>query len=217
MDNRRIADRLDAFAALLELGEANPYTARAYRRAAETIRATPAPVAELVRDGRVRELRGIGPGIEARLRELVETGTIAGAGRARARARSGARRPGALSRAQREALDRDRAGARRPDAGRAARGGGGRPPADRPRHRAEDRGAAPRGSRRARPSRDRSAHCCSTAPGSSWAPSPRRSTGKRPAMCAAGATRASSWPWSAPRPTRPRCWSASRRCRRSSR
>ena len=76
MDNRRIADRLDAFATLLELGEANPYTARAYRRAAETIRATPAPVAELVRDGRVRELRGIGPGIETRLRELVETGTI---------------------------------------------------------------------------------------------------------------------------------------------
>jgi DNA polymerase (family 10) len=77
VDNRRIADRLEAFASLLELAEANPYTARAYRRAAETIRATPAPVAELVRSGRVRELRGIGPGIDARLRELVETGEIA--------------------------------------------------------------------------------------------------------------------------------------------
>ncbi len=77
MDNRRIAERLDAFATLLELGEANPYTARAYRRAAETIRATPLTVAELVRGGRVRELRGIGPGIETRLRELVETGAIA--------------------------------------------------------------------------------------------------------------------------------------------
>jgi DNA polymerase (family X) len=77
VDNRRIADRLEAFASLLELAEANPYTARAYRRAAETIRATPAPVAELVRAGRVRELRGIGPGIDARLRELVETGEIA--------------------------------------------------------------------------------------------------------------------------------------------
>jgi DNA polymerase (family X) len=76
VDNRRIAERLDAFASLLELAEANPYMARAYRRAAETIRATPAPVAELVRTGRVRELRGIGAGIEARLRELVETGDI---------------------------------------------------------------------------------------------------------------------------------------------
>jgi DNA polymerase (family X) len=76
-DNPGIADRLEAFASLLELADANPYTARAYRRAAETIRGAPVPVAELVRTGRVRQLRGIGPGIEARLRELVETGTIA--------------------------------------------------------------------------------------------------------------------------------------------
>jgi DNA polymerase (family X) len=77
MDNSQIADRLDAFAALLELGDANPYTSRAYGRAAETIRAAGVRVDELVRSGRVRELRGIGPGIETRLRELVETGEIA--------------------------------------------------------------------------------------------------------------------------------------------
>jgi DNA polymerase (family X) len=77
VDNRHIADRLDAFAALLELSEANPYTVRAYRRAAETIRGAALPVVDLVRTGRVRDLRGIGPGIEARLRELVETGEIA--------------------------------------------------------------------------------------------------------------------------------------------
>ena len=77
MDNALIADRLDAFASLLELSDANPYTVRAYRRAAETIRAAAVPVADLVRSGRVRDLRGIGPGIEARLRELVETGAIA--------------------------------------------------------------------------------------------------------------------------------------------
>jgi len=76
VDNERIADRLDAFAVLLELAEANPYTARAYRRAADVVRSAAAPVAELVRSGRARELRGIGPGIEARLRELVETGEI---------------------------------------------------------------------------------------------------------------------------------------------
>ena len=77
MTNPEIADRLEAFASLLELGDANPYTARAYRRAAETIRGSATPVAELVRTGRVRELRGIGAGIETRLRELVETGQIA--------------------------------------------------------------------------------------------------------------------------------------------
>ena len=75
--NPELADRLEAFASLLELAGSNPYTSRAYRRAAEMIRETKAPVADLVRAGRARELRGIGPGIEARLKELVETGRIA--------------------------------------------------------------------------------------------------------------------------------------------
>ena len=75
-DNAEIARQLDAFASLLELAGAGPYTARAYRRASDLIRSTPAPVAELVREGRARELRGIGPGIERRLQELVETGEI---------------------------------------------------------------------------------------------------------------------------------------------
>jgi DNA polymerase (family X) len=77
MENAVIAAWLEEFAALLELNGASFYTARAYRRAAELIRNTPAPVADLVAAGRVRELRGIGPGIEARLRELIETGELA--------------------------------------------------------------------------------------------------------------------------------------------
>jgi DNA polymerase (family 10) len=77
LKNEEIADRLLSFAALLELSDASPYAARAYRRAAEVVRATPVPVAALVREGRVRELRGIGPGIEGKLRELVETGELA--------------------------------------------------------------------------------------------------------------------------------------------
>jgi DNA polymerase (family 10) len=77
LDNRAIAERLDAFAVLLELAEANPYSIRAYRRAAELVRSTPADVAELALSGRVRELRGIGQAIEARVVELVTTGGIA--------------------------------------------------------------------------------------------------------------------------------------------
>src|SRR5690348_4763660 len=77
MDNAHIAARLDEYAALLELAGAGYYSCRAYRRAADLIRATPAPVADLVRGGRVRGMRGIGPGIEARLLELVQTGEIA--------------------------------------------------------------------------------------------------------------------------------------------
>jgi DNA polymerase (family X) len=75
--NAYIAEQLEAFASLLDLSGAGHYTSRAYRRAAETIRETKAPIAELVAAGRVQELRGIGPGIAARLGELVETGRIA--------------------------------------------------------------------------------------------------------------------------------------------
>ncbi|HVD10331.1 MAG TPA: helix-hairpin-helix domain-containing protein, partial [Gaiellaceae bacterium] len=77
LENPELADRLEAFAALLDLAGANPYGVRAYRRAAALVRATPASVAGLVRSGRARELRGIGRGIEGKLRELVQTGEIA--------------------------------------------------------------------------------------------------------------------------------------------
>jgi DNA polymerase (family X) len=76
ISNSEIADKLESFASLLDLAEASHYTSRAYRRAAEMIRETKAPMAELVREGRARELRGIGPGIEQRLQELVETGSL---------------------------------------------------------------------------------------------------------------------------------------------
>ena len=75
--NSELAAALDEYAVLLELADASTYATRAYRRAADLISTTPASVADLVRGGRVRSLRGIGPGIEARLRELVETGRLA--------------------------------------------------------------------------------------------------------------------------------------------
>jgi DNA polymerase (family 10) len=75
--NAEIADRLSAFATLLELADTSPFAVRAYARAAELVRSSPASVAELVRTGRARDLRGVGPSIEAKLRELVETGEIA--------------------------------------------------------------------------------------------------------------------------------------------
>ena len=75
-DNASYAAKLEAFATLLELAGANSYSVRAYRRAADLVRESPAHIGELVRSGRIRELRGIGPAIERRLNELVETGEI---------------------------------------------------------------------------------------------------------------------------------------------
>src|SRR5439155_1475043 len=77
-ERERVLDGAPLTAAgIVDRAGASFYTARAYRRAAELVRIAQAPIEPLVRAGRVRELRGIGRGIEARLVELVETGDIA--------------------------------------------------------------------------------------------------------------------------------------------
>jgi DNA polymerase (family X) len=77
LSNAEIADRLSLFAALLELADTSPFAVRAYVRAADLVRSLPGSAAELIRAGRVRELRGIGEGIAGKLEELVATGEIA--------------------------------------------------------------------------------------------------------------------------------------------
>src|SRR5262249_46521286 len=66
-------------AALMELGEDNPFKIRAYRTAAETIEDTTTPLAEMVSDGGVaslRELPGVGEAISRKIVELLETGAL---------------------------------------------------------------------------------------------------------------------------------------------
>ena len=77
LDNAGLADRLDRFATLLDAAGSQASSVRAYRRAADRIRAAPLDVAALVAAGRGRELAGVGASIDARLRELVETGELA--------------------------------------------------------------------------------------------------------------------------------------------
>ena len=77
LTNAEIADKLSLFAALLELAGTSPFAVRAYVRAADLVRSLPGSASELIRAGRVRELRGIGEGIAAKLEELVATGEIA--------------------------------------------------------------------------------------------------------------------------------------------
>ena len=190
MENAWIAERLEAFAALLELAEANPYQPRAYRRAADTIRAAPVPVDELVRRGRVRDLRGIGRGIEGRLRELVETGDIAELAELERELAPGLVGLGRyLGLTARRSVDIARAlGVQTPDEFRAAAAAG----------RLRDIPGSGRSSRRscsrrsrARPSRGRRAGCCSTRRASSSAGSRSCSAARPRATCAGGATRAS--------------------------
>src|SRR5438067_2071042 len=62
LTNADLAGALEEYAALLELSGANSYATRAYRRAGGLIRGTPADVAKLIRERRVRSLRGVAAG-----------------------------------------------------------------------------------------------------------------------------------------------------------
>ncbi|HVX30970.1 MAG TPA: DNA polymerase/3'-5' exonuclease PolX [Nitrolancea sp.] len=73
-DNRTLADQLKMFADLSEIKGENPFRLIAYRRAAETLEELDEPVEQLVREDRLTDVPGIGPGIAAALREMVETG-----------------------------------------------------------------------------------------------------------------------------------------------
>ncbi|MWV39540.1 DNA polymerase/3'-5' exonuclease PolX [Natrialba sp. INN-245] len=76
--NAEIAGRFEEFADLLEADDVE-YKPRAYRRAAENVRAHPSPVADYVADGdreTLEEIDGVGDAIASKIVEYVETGTI---------------------------------------------------------------------------------------------------------------------------------------------
>ena len=118
LDNAAVAERLDAFAGLLDLAGGSGYSSRAYRRAAETIRATEAPILQLARQGRAQRA----PRHRARHRRPAAGARRDGDDRRARRAASGgparARRARTPARALTQAHGRDRARARRPDARR---------------------------------------------------------------------------------------------------
>src|SRR6478736_3466540 len=74
--NSDLAAALDELGDLYELDGAVVHRVVAYRNAAKSIRDAPRPVAQLVREGRVTELPGVGRTLEEKLRTLVETGSI---------------------------------------------------------------------------------------------------------------------------------------------
>jgi DNA polymerase (family X) len=87
--NAQIADHLDELGDLYELDGAVQYRVIAYRTAARTVREASVSVEQLVRDGRVTELPGIGKTLEEKLRVLIETGDTKQAAKLRAQFPSG--------------------------------------------------------------------------------------------------------------------------------
>jgi DNA polymerase (family 10) len=76
MKNRLVAKILYEVADLLEL-EGVEFKPRAYRRAAQAVESCPIPVEDLVAQGRLRELPGVGESIAQKIEEIVQTGKLA--------------------------------------------------------------------------------------------------------------------------------------------
>ncbi len=83
MTNADIADAFAELADRLALTDEKPFRYMAYRKADETLRELGESVAVLSRDGRLREIDGIGPAIEEKIEQLLETGTFPALERAR--------------------------------------------------------------------------------------------------------------------------------------
>ncbi|MDQ3694272.1 MAG: helix-hairpin-helix domain-containing protein [Chloroflexota bacterium] len=74
LSNTEIAAVLDRYGVMLQLAGESPFRARAYARAAESVRGSAEPVAALHSLGRLRTLPGVGDGLAAAIAELVTTG-----------------------------------------------------------------------------------------------------------------------------------------------
>jgi DNA polymerase (family 10) len=76
MDKDKVAEILVEIGVLLELKGENPFKTRAYANGARTIESLNEPLARLVAEKRLGEIKGIGAALEQKITELVETGKL---------------------------------------------------------------------------------------------------------------------------------------------
>jgi len=78
MDKNQLASLLDEVATLLELKEgSNPFEVRAYQNAARSITALDGDIEQLVREGKLKGVPGLGSTIIKRIEEVIDTGHMA--------------------------------------------------------------------------------------------------------------------------------------------
>ncbi len=76
MNNAAIAQVFRDMADLLELKEDNPFKIRAYQKAARAIETLPEELEQVMKDGRLREIPGIGEAISQKITDLLTTGKL---------------------------------------------------------------------------------------------------------------------------------------------
>ena len=74
LDSAAVSTILSELGRRLELEGGNPYRARAYGRAAQGLLLSPLPLEQLVSEGRLKEIPGIGDALAAMITQLHETG-----------------------------------------------------------------------------------------------------------------------------------------------
>jgi DNA polymerase (family 10) len=77
MDKDRVAEILIEIGTLLELKGENPFKTRAYLNAARAVESLNEPLAKIVAENRLGEIKGIGERIAKKITALVETGKLA--------------------------------------------------------------------------------------------------------------------------------------------
>jgi DNA polymerase (family 10) len=78
MDKNQLANLLDETATLLELKEgSNPFEVRAYQNAARSVSALDGDIDQLVREGKLKGVPGLGSTILKRIEEVIDTGHMA--------------------------------------------------------------------------------------------------------------------------------------------
>ena len=74
--NSLVASVLDELADYSEMEDDQPYRARAYRRAAQTISSMEGDIEDLLKKGSLKEIPGVGEGIEKKIVEILKTGKL---------------------------------------------------------------------------------------------------------------------------------------------
>src|ERR1035437_8970693 len=77
MDKEKVAEVLVEIGTLLELKGENPFKTRAYTNAARTIESLSEPLAKIIAENRLGEIKGIGEALTKKITELVTTGKLA--------------------------------------------------------------------------------------------------------------------------------------------
>ena len=76
MDKEQVAEILVEIGTLLELKGENPFKTRAYANAARAIESLTEPLARVVAEKRLGDIKGIGDALQQKITELVTTGTL---------------------------------------------------------------------------------------------------------------------------------------------